>query len=218
MRNPWSKFNPQQSPSGPARNEGGELIPDRVSAEPIVGFRSWTVVHDEHGLALKSLNKLWVWDNPSTAECVTPAIWSQQILRHDGVSPDPGCACGLYAQLPDHPLSEWAAMRKAQVSATGTVSLYGRVVVCERGYKGQYAALQEPIILEAECMAQCEKPPSRVHIPSRHLYRYFVSCDEHFRAMDTSEEVTVQVGPWLKLAAEELSERYDVEFLSWSML
>lgn len=143
-------------PSGP--NTGGEELPVYFSTEPLVGHRLWRVAPAWAGPAvLKSLNMPYIWAVENTAACLPPASQMYQAIArqagiikpiHDDPAPSLTCECGLYAQLYDHPLSEWTSTVYGRVHASGSVALSGRVIECDYGYKAQYATLISPIVLE----------------------------------------------------------------------
>ena len=208
-------WNALQKPPSHSGNVGGMELPDEFGIEPLLGYRGWQVVDagDGSGPALKSLHVSYVWERQVEAVCHLPAVMYFQ-HRHDGrLSPDPSCSCGIYAQLPEHPLTEWDTAKRAKVSASGTIAMWGRIIQCERGYKAQYAEIQEPVVLDLTCIAGCESQPVRVALPELSQVAYPTYCEEHLK---TSQEfVTIHAGLWLREVCERLSERYGVEFLTW---
>jgi hypothetical protein len=201
----------------PLGNVGGEPVPDRISTEPITGYRVWRVVNagDGTGLRLASMHMAYLWDRENTAECFPMGSFTQTV--HPKVaSPSLDCACGLYAQLPEHPISEWDAMRRGSVTASGSIAMTGRVIRCERGFKAQHATVEGPVVLEVSCMYTCDSPPTVVQIPDSTRHSYWTVCDVHKTAEPYDMPmVTVDVSAWLREACRELSERYGVEVLSW---
>ncbi len=209
------------SPNGPAHpgNIGGELLPEEFGVTPLVGYRTWHVVNagDGTGLALKSLHFGYLWKpETNSARCDSAGQLFFPVNTHKGDSPDIGCACGFYAQLPDQPVEEWEFMRLGRVSATGTINMWGRIIVCERGYKAQHVSIQDPVVLEVSCQKGCDNPVTRVELPYMRVSHYPAYCDEH-RPGHSSPVVTVEAGIWLREACRELSDRYDIEFLTWSV-
>ena len=211
--------------SGPSHpgNIGGELLPEEFGTTPLVGYRTWHVVNagDGSGLALKSLHFGYLWKSGvNDARCDSAGTMFVP-ATHPGDSPDIDCACGFYAQLPDQPIEEWEFMRLGRVSATGTIEMWGRIIVCERGYKAQHVSIQDPVVLEVSCEKDCDNPATRVELPFRRGSYYPAYCDEHQPDRSTVDGaapvVTVEVGIWLREACRELSDRYNIEFLNWSV-
>lgn len=142
----------------------------------MLGWRSWRLHKHEHG--------------PRLASLFCPAIWqpgqAQQAHCSDGgcqPAPVAHCHCGLYAAALDHPDAafdylletsnlRFAGLRTAAVADIfGTVSLWGRVIVTEAGYRAQYAYPQELFIVgRAEIAALLGES---YQIPARAL-----SCDQ----------------------------------------
>lgn len=120
-------------------------------------------------------------------------------------------------QLPDHPLDEWEHMVRGRVRATGTVSLTGRVVRCERGYKAQYASIQSPVIIEANCShlhGTCTNPVTTLALPEGHVRSVYGHCGEHGVEFMSDPPVVVDAALWMEQACRELEARYPgVEFI-----
>jgi hypothetical protein len=120
--------------------------PDYV--EPIVGWRTWLVVCEGEGLRLRSVvyDTPWSPHNELVARCLSwQRAFSLPWRRRSGhVPPARGCGCGIYAaKEPEEAASylegrSWAdALGVHRV--IGTVSLWGRVVQCRRGWRGSHA-------------------------------------------------------------------------------
>lgn len=123
--------------------------PELYFAEPIVGWRVWRVLKiftlrsgEQYRLAAVGTNgvpKLW---EPRTAVRATCSAFTS---RHE--APWPRHECGLYALQTREDaverLEHWIAAEQGgkHVSAwaLGQVSLWGRVVECQRGWRGEYA-------------------------------------------------------------------------------
>ena len=209
-------WNAIQTPPSHTGNVGGDVIPDEFGTEPLLGYRGWQVVNrgDGTGLALKSLHVAYIWDRQVRAFCHQQAAMFLR-GRHVGkISPDPGCSCGIYAQLPEQPLSEWDQARQGRVSASGTIAMWGRIIQCERGYKAQHAEIQEPLVLDVSCVKGCERMPTRVALPEHSQVVFSAYCGEH--AMEAEQSVMVQADIWLREISERLSRRYDLEVLTWA--
>jgi hypothetical protein len=114
--------------------------------EPIVGWRSWLVVPEGEGFRLRSVvyETPWLPHNELIARCLHRGFSFRWRRRCEHVPPARGCGCGIYAA------------REAEVAASyleggswaeafgvhrviGTVSLWGRVVECRRGWRGSRA-------------------------------------------------------------------------------
>lgn len=201
--------------AGPIPNRGGEIIPDRIETEPVRGYRYWLLAADPDGIALKSLHTDLVWQTSNTAECRRGMVGT---VEHDGISPHPDCSCGFYAENPDHPLNEWQTRTQAVASASGSILMSGRIVVCTHGYKAQHVAIESPVVVAAECQGSCGVRPTRIELP-RPGGQYAAWCDTHAPERWNYDRVTVDADVWLRHAVEELSERYeDVEFITDALL
>jgi hypothetical protein len=194
---------------------GGEVLPDEFGTEPLLGYRGWQIVDvgDGTGPALKSLHVHYIWSRTAEAFCHQQAAPFLK-GRHPGtLSPDPACSCGIYAQLPEHPLTAWDEAKQGIVSASGTIAMWGRVIQCERGYKAQFAEIQEPLVLDFTCVKGCEATPTRIALPENSQVPFFAYCPDHARS--AAELVTIEAGIWLREMCTELSARYEIEFLTW---
>jgi hypothetical protein len=122
---------------------GLEGLPDLV--EPVVGWRAWKVRTPLSGsnsrptMSSIILDTTWAPRRKITAEhSFDLGAKCSGLLELD-------CSCGVYAfkNLADA-FTYWVRVRDRLVGmsvevALGTVSLWGRVVECERGFKGQFA-------------------------------------------------------------------------------
>lgn len=198
---PWGRPIPSH-----AKNTGGTDLPRRRRSKPVTGFRTWRVKYDGAEMALWSLMQGHVWETSVTAECLP---------RREHEAPDPGCACGLYCQLPEHPLTEWEIHVHGRVRATGTVQMSGRIIVCDYGYKAQHAAIESPVVVDADCLGkECGNPVTGVVSAG---WDFWCHCPDH--PPTRSDAVLLEFGPWMKQTLTELRARYPgVEFLSWMEL
>lgn len=101
------------------------IAPDYV--EPITGFRVW-----QWGPVLKSLDHtIWSPGQSLEAEC-------RVLKRHCDNHPSPGdnCSCGIYAA---RDLKHLIDLGYYLYGICGEVSLWGKVVVHEQGYRAQFA-------------------------------------------------------------------------------
>lgn len=201
---------------GPAANVGGKELPVTRSSEPVVGYRTWRILHDEFGLALMSLHIPYTWKVDNEAKCHPDGFTS---ARHESPSPELSCACGIYCQLPDHPLEEWDHMVKGRVRATGTVALSGRVIRCQRGFKGQYATIQSPVVVEVNCSylhGTCNEPVVTLALPDGNVRDVYGHCAEHRLALTDDLPPLVDAAIWMREACRILEARYPgVEMLNW---
>ncbi len=209
-------WNVMQMPPSHSGNVGGDVLPDEFGTEPLLGYRGWHVVSagDGSGLALKSLHVSYIWQRDVEAFCHQQGAMFLKGRHTGNISPDPGCSCGIYAQLPEHPLSEWDKAKQGKVSASGTIAMWGRIIQCERGYKAQYAEIQEPLVLDMSCIQGCGERPIRIALPNHPQIVFSAYCGLH--AKTANSEVTIQAGIWLREASARLSRRYGLEFLTWT--
>jgi hypothetical protein len=126
--------------------EPGE-VPD--FAEPIEAWRAWRVVAGEDGYRLGSVVRATLWPpgEALVAECLrTSALiaWFRRKRRTPPPVPDAGCECGIYAsglpivgQYLNQPAVNGPDGKVARV--LGQVSLWGRVIECERGFRASHA-------------------------------------------------------------------------------
>jgi hypothetical protein len=111
-------------------------------AAPLVGWRTWVVDSDRGRLRLRSVVKpaLWQPRQAFEARCLRPRLLRN--LRRHG-APDARCSCGVYAAdlavaaaYFDHPMTRGAASVQ---QVLGQVAVWGRVVECEQGMRGEWA-------------------------------------------------------------------------------
>lgn len=113
--------------------------------EPIRGWRAWQVVDGR--LYSTVFGTLWPERARLEARCGLGGRSSPGGLRGVHEAPFRGCDCGIYALK-----SQAAALHLAQISqaalvAVGRVSLWGRIVETEHGYRGQYAYIYDLSLL-----------------------------------------------------------------------
>lgn len=119
-------------------------VPDTVG--PLVGWRYWYVDRGR----LRSLNGLaytpWPERQPLGAEC-------RALAGHRRRAPADGCRCGIYAASDLETLRRLVHPGLAGPLAVGEVSLWGRVVPGERGYRAQSAYPRRVWLVRESLMA-----------------------------------------------------------------
>lgn len=131
-------------------------------AEPIIGVRAWRV--DKNGLLYSTTRNTERWMPKEVKEATCDR--SESIVYHTsarvGALPDPrrkaitheppysGCSCGLYAFYDRRSCKEHGDRFSPDDSyVTGLVSAWGKVILCEYGFRSQYMKL-EALVLEQE--------------------------------------------------------------------
>lgn len=118
--------------------------PEPFGGDPIIGWRAWRLREDDDGWWLTSTYQpggkgpylAWPRLKAMEAECVRTTfgcVSSAGVPQHDAPCADH--QCGIYALNKDD-VERWACNNRR---ATGQVRLWGRIVVCEDGYRAQYA-------------------------------------------------------------------------------
>jgi hypothetical protein len=146
--------------------------PDYV--ESLVGWRSWLVVSVEGELVLCSPLYLMLWTpgEAVVASCRarTGPVGRVAWARHP--SPWELCRCGIYASQSAQFAVSYAAVPNlarhlypVEQPVFGQASLWGRVVECEQGWRGQHAypaAVYVPTLaaLRDRYHQQAHPPPS----------------------------------------------------------
>ena len=102
-----------------------------MTREPVVGWRVWRVVGDSLRAAVWATE--WPPQERFEADCL-------DLRPAPHASPHRGCECGVYA-FKRREDAELLAREKVDndVLALGRVSLWGRVIETERGFRGQRA-------------------------------------------------------------------------------
>ena len=116
--------------------------------EPVIGWRIWRV-RDDRLCAV-------VWGTPweprtrfaAVCEDTPSPFWTEELLPAPHDTPGRVCECGVYA-FQKRADADLLAREKVDhdVIALGRVSLWGRVLVAERGYRGQYAYPYDLVLL-----------------------------------------------------------------------
>ena len=120
------------------------VAPDYI--EPIVGWRSWLVVREEGCFRLRSVlfDALWLPRKELVARCLHRGISFRWRKRAEHAPPGSDCRCGIYAASEPEEAAcyldgrGWADALSVH-RVIGTVSLWGRVVECRRGWRASHA-------------------------------------------------------------------------------
>lgn len=125
----------------PAATDTGEaLVPDY--AEALCAWRLWEVEDVEGSPRLRSLYRLSFWPvgAPLEARCEAQRLRLSRRPRH--AAPTETCTCGIYAapfELIRRKLSLEDGLPPGCLFVIGTVSLWGAVLECERGWRAELA-------------------------------------------------------------------------------
>jgi hypothetical protein len=128
-------------------------VPDSI--EPVLGWRIWRIDTELGLLRSPFLGRdLWLPEQPFRAGCGIPIkVLPEHVPPHD--SPDSRCTCGIYAAVAVSTLvddlktlstiiaHEARIGYRRDLIAVGLVSLWGRVIICERGYRAELAYPKE---------------------------------------------------------------------------
>ena len=128
---------------GGTENRGLCRAPD--FAEPVRAWRVWWILVEEQELRLRSLffPLLWEPGRRVEAECLHRRLVRLSRRKSHG-APHERCKCGIYAATKlstaaDYLRSLQPAPPEAIQYAVGSVSLWGLVIECERGWRASYA-------------------------------------------------------------------------------
>jgi hypothetical protein len=118
--------------------------PDYI--EPTIGWRTWLVVPEGGAFRLRSVvyDTLWPVRNELVARCLHRAVSLPWRRRSVHSPPVDDCACGIYAAREPQEAAAYLDGRSwadglSVHRVIGTVSLWGRVVECTRGWRGSVA-------------------------------------------------------------------------------
>jgi hypothetical protein len=117
-------------------------------AAPIVAWRAWLVVRQQGRMRLSSVVRPTLWEprRELVGECLACAPrllpWRRGRRAHE--SPGTRCGCGIYATSDPEVAGQYldrSAIPRWGVAGRviGLVSLWGRVLECERGWRGERA-------------------------------------------------------------------------------
>jgi hypothetical protein len=166
--------------------------------EVVTGWRTWDLSTDgEDGPVLLPVGSgvdAWPPRQALRARCGATPILS--LFRRPHQAPDPACRCGIYAGRSldafDRPRPAWPPP-----SVVGTVSLWGRVVEHERGWR---AAVAYPSRLRLVC-AMCawfEPGPGTPFTVHSFLGRLYTLCEQHrggIQVPDTRRSAPTDLDP-----------------------
>jgi hypothetical protein len=118
----------------------GATAPDY--AEPLCGWRLWEVEDVEGAPRLRSLYRLSFWPvgAPFEARCEAQRLRLSRRPRH--AAPSETCSCGIYGapfELIRRKLALDDGLPPGCLFVLGTVSLWGDVLECERGWRAALA-------------------------------------------------------------------------------
>lgn len=150
---------------------GGETAPDY--AEPTVGWRLWLVVADGGYFWLESLlyESRWSPRRALDARCVPHRrcfLCNQAEVQAAAThhAPDPECNCGIYAAADPATLASYLDSgypgRVTVDRVLGQVRLWGTVIECERGWRGEHAYPERLWVLRRPYSDQPAEQPFRI--------------------------------------------------------
>jgi hypothetical protein len=111
-------------------------------AEPLCAWRLWEVENLNAAPRLRSLYRISFWPvgAPLEARCEAQRLRLSRRPRH--AAPTETCTCGIYAapfELIRRKLAVDGGLPPGCLFVIGTVSLWGDVLECERGWRAAYA-------------------------------------------------------------------------------
>jgi len=148
------------------------------TVEPVVGWRVWNVWDAADGpvlLPAGSGSDAWPRRRPLEARCSVPRVLTGRRARHE--APGIDCRCGVYASASlDVVTREWPAWPSPPV--VGRVSLWGRTIAHERGWRARFAY---PVRLRLVCIVCAWIEPGPGEPTAVHTFagRLYTLCDDH---------------------------------------
>jgi ATP-dependent Clp protease protease subunit len=156
--------------------------PDYVA--PIVGWRGWFVVEAEGALRLCSIvyHTLWPPRQELVASCRSQRVQVEAGAAAEHTAPEATCRCGIYAcESAGEGLPRWcpraAEEGRGPGLVLGCVSLWGKVVECQRGWRGERAYRPASTFLCSARKDACCSPAVPGRRPSRSLGSYGVPIE-----------------------------------------
>lgn len=110
-------------------------VPDMVA--PIVAWRAWKV----SGKNLQALGKSVIWEPKKIIEAACDAVGHKD-------APVKDCQCGIWAFKSDDNLIKAVTAGSYKMTVMGQVSLWGRVIETENGFRAQFAYPKELWLLD----------------------------------------------------------------------
>lgn len=141
------------------------------SVDPVVGWRAWRLRRDDDGvLCLQPAFRGSPWPprEPVAAECV-------RRRRHG--APKRRCTCGLYGFRDGCEVG----LGGTRLAAVGQVSMWGRVVEHDRGYRAEFAYPARLRLVCSVCLTMGERPATPVLVSEEGGF-LLPLCDEHARS------------------------------------
>jgi hypothetical protein len=135
---------PIESPV-PAEPQHAAAAPDLI--EPVAGWRLWSLARTRAGLRLASPVRDAPW---------TPGHAHVAACGHGHEAPRARCDCGVHALRRPDGLFRCLGLEVAPPSpyVVGLVALWGRVVECERGWRGERAAPLRLVVAGTDGLAE----------------------------------------------------------------
>ena len=97
------------------------------------GWRYWRLTPEPRLQSVSQRGFTWEPGRPLIARCAGAGVAGHDV-------PDPGCACGVHASVDLAALQAEALCLVPGPLVVGEVDLWGRVVIDDHGYRGQYAS------------------------------------------------------------------------------
>ena len=157
-----------------------------VSIEPVTGWRFWGLATDPPGtpvlLPAGAGRGVWPARRRYEARCAADGRLARPLadVRHE--SPSLGCTCGIYASASLRDLATSTPSLPA-LSVVGTVSMWGRTIEHERGWRSRFAYPARLALVCAECLrsGSGEGTPAAVALGvyGRHTGGLVAVCADH---------------------------------------
>ncbi len=157
-----------------------------VSIEPVTGWRFWGLATDPPGtpvlLPAGAGRGVWPARRRYEARCAADGRLARPLadVRHE--SPSLGCTCGIYASASLRDLATSTPSLPA-LSVVGTVSMWGRTIEHERGWRSRFAYPARLALVCAECVrsGSGEGTPAAVALGvyGRHTGGLVAVCADH---------------------------------------
>lgn len=112
----------------------------------ITAWRAWAVTPQDGRWLLSALGVGTIWEphKPMTANCKTGPF---ALRREEHIAPKSDCSCGIWSFKSDDELLKRSEDYRFKVF--GQVSIWGRVIECEFGYRAQFAYPKELWLLDS---------------------------------------------------------------------